>query len=157
MSFFDSEQKNEFEPIPEGNYQAVIFNVDCDLTKNPPTVSVQYKLENNRRVFQNFRFDDKGKKWIVWQMGELGLNEAAKRLLPHPTQATPHDAAKSYVEAARQVLNKVVGIEITHREYNGKKYESVKIIDGLGATTTPTPLTKTSAAPKFDANEPLPF
>jgi len=146
MSFFDSESKSEYSLVPEGKYKASLFNVTCDLTSLEARLSVQYKLENNRRLFQNFKITDAGKKWLTWQMGTLGLSSVAKNLVEKPESATPAEIAKSYVDASKNYIGKVVELEVNHSEYNGKTREQVKVDTGFQ-----------DVAPKMDADDEIPF
>jgi hypothetical protein len=153
MSFYDSEDKKEYALIPEGDHEASLFNVTCDITKTPPTVSVQYKLANNRRLFQNFKVDEKGGKWMRWQMSELGLASVAKTLVANPETASAVDVAKSYVDAAKPFLGHIVTIQVEHTKWQGKTYERVKVVTGLDTDNS-----KSIPAPKgVDTQEPLPF
>lgn len=146
MSFYDSDE-SKFDLIPTGNYVATIFNVTIDETKDPVKMSVQYKLENNRRCFQNFKFNDAGKKFLTWQAGILGWNSLAKE--KNPEAKTPQEFARAYLEASKSLLGKKVELEMSHREWEGKTYESVKLIDLLDESL--------QGPPSINKEEELPF
>lgn len=149
MSFFDTEDKKEYPLIPEGEHIATLHNVTCDLDKDPVRVSVQYKLENNRRLFQNFNINEKGKTWFTWQLRELGLLSAAKNLLKDPDKAVPVEIAKAIVDAAAPMLNKTLKLNVKHDVWQGKTREKPYVVEGV---------TMSETAPKgVDLEEKLPF
>lgn len=146
MSFYDSDE-SKFDLIPTGIYIATIFNVTIDETKDPVKMSVQYKLENNRRCFQNFKFNDAGKKFLTWQAGVLGWNTMAKE--KNPDAKTAQEFARAYLDSSKDLLGKKVELEMSHREWEGKTYESVKLL-GFADETQANP-------PLMDSSEELPF
>lgn len=150
MSTWDTEDKNEYPLQPEGKVTAEVFDVKPGDKDGTPTLSVQYKLASNKRMWQNFSFNEKGRKFCKWQMSELGLNDTAKALRKSESW---EDIRNSYVDAFKEVLGKEVTLKISHKEWNGKKYESV-----LVSMAAPVGLAgDQNKAPSFDSDDRIPF
>lgn len=133
MSWFEQE-KNLIE---EGEHSAVIFDVHLDRLNDPWRLSIQYKLENNQRIFQNFKFDEKGKKWLTWQMSQLCLNERAKELCEDQTEIEA--IALAYFAAAEEIKGTWVDLDVKHSEYNGKTYANASVLGRLESGPTQKP------------------
>lgn len=148
MSFYSDKSTEEYSLIPVGQYTAELFNVKPGDRDGTPTLSFQYKLENNRSVFQNFSFNERGMKWISWQLGVLGLNKKAQDLAKGDD--TPSVAQKAYLEASSALINSIVTLEITHNIYEGKTREVTKLVSCDLKDTE-------SSLPTIDDEERLPF
>jgi len=159
MSWFDNSE--DFGLLKPGTYLAEIYDFKFDVlgnaaTETPPSMKIQYKLDSNKRLFQNFKFNEKGRKWLTWQMGIIGLNDEAKKLVKGEESAAK--IAKAYCDASKELLGKRVEIEVGHNTYtdrtgNERTVETVKLLgfaEAFGAG-------KTSEPPDFDHTEPLPF
>ena len=146
LDFYQDQE--EFSLIAPGTYTAKVHEVT---TKTEPwlQMSVQYKLENGRRLFQNFSFNEKGAKFISWQMSTLGVLAKAKETKVEgetPTQAMTNMAntIKSHF------VGKTVKLDVIHRQYTAK--------DGRQKTAENVLVTETgNTAPSLDTGDDLPF
>lgn len=154
MGFFDDNE--EYTAIEEGTCTAKIVDISMDNDKGYPRISIQYALDNNRRIFQNFNFNEKGSKFIVWQFGILGINDKVKEATKNSEDYEV--IAKSYLDISGTLLNKYVQISVSHREYNGKTYENVKLLNLIGDDKPVSMPAATSTTQNgVDTTESLPF
>lgn len=157
MDWFKSEEK-KFDDIPEGLYTAKLTNATLDETKDEPRFSIEFTLPSNRRAWMNLRMNEKQRKFMNWQMSELGVFDLAKE---KATAGMP--VAHAFLDALGTKIGKSYDIEITYRDWQGKKFMSVRV-DGpaiLGRVLNPeqrmTPKAVATEAPSFDAGEEMPF
>lgn len=155
MSFYESDAgaEGEFGLVKPGIYKAVINDVASKEFSGDQTLSLQYKLENNRRLFQNFKFNEKGKKWLTWQLGDLGVLSEAKKTAKE-NETTEQTVRNIHNTIAKSYIGKVVTIEVTHSEWTNpttkvkKTYENVKV---LPANEQGAP------APQMDSDDDITF
>jgi hypothetical protein len=148
MNFYDSgndekESSDGFAPVKPGTYKAVINDVTSKEYKGDQTLSLQYKLENNRRLFQNFKFNDTGKKWLTWQLGDLGVLSEAKKTAKE-NETIEQTVRNIHNTIAKSYIGKVVTIEVTHSDWTNpttkvkKTYENIKIVPNDTAPMAPS-------------------
>jgi len=167
MSFYDEQSagadKNDFPLIPEGKYKVMLNAVKLRQTPNKADVlSLEYKLENNRRCFQNFRFDESGSKWARWQLGTLGVLSEAKK-----TSKEGESVSETMLNVKRTIdslfIGKVFSIELTHRKWtppSGKEVtvESVRVIEkSTKVDMLSNKDSESKGPPSFDSDDELPF
>jgi hypothetical protein len=81
-------------------------------------------------LFQNFKFNDKGIKWLTWQLGELGvLTEAKKTAKPH--ESVEQTVMNIHNTIAKSYIGKVVTIEVTHNEWTNPTTKEKKIFENV--------------------------
>lgn len=153
---WDWNEEKTYDLVPEGVYTVTLVTATLDEEKTVPRLNVQYKLENNRRVFQSFSFDEKGNKWVTWQFGVLHLNTKAKALLKDPSAATNVDIARVYTAALMELVNTKMTVEVTHTEWQGKAKEKVTLVDSSSSPIAFTNSVMTTPA-GVSTSEPLPF
>ena len=166
MSFWDNETKDNNVVLSPGQYTALVFNCECKLTKTgEPSLSVQYKLNNNARLWQNFTFRPSSAKWILWQMGVMGLNELVKN--KHgKTEDMTQLRDQYFTELSALVGATYLNLDVTYEDYQGKEMQKIKLLDlsdklayescdisyeSSGSKDNEFP------APKIDTNEEIPF
>jgi len=151
MSWFDDDGDKKFEELKEGFYAATLTNATLDETKEEPRISVEFTLENKRKVWLNLRLSEKQKKFFNWQMRELGVYEHAKELA-RAGKPTAH----AFIDALAQIIGVTCELEISYRDWQGKRYQSVRV-ESCGVPAKTTTVTTKAEEVGFDANEPLPF
>ena len=130
LDWFRDEEK-KFEDLPEGFYTAALTNATLDETKEEPRFSLEFTLSTRRKVWMNLRMNEKQKKFFNWQMRELGIYERAKELVEAGKPIT-----HAFIDALAEIIGSQWELEITYRDWQGKRYQSVKI-DGRAATVAP--------------------
>jgi len=130
MNWFNQEpEKKDFELIPNGKYVAILENAQLDATSEPHKLKVTYVLKDekfgNRKLWQNFTYSDKSAKFLVWQMGVLGVQSQAK------SATSEKEYYKAITDGVFELAksNAAVVLEVTSKEYNGKTYNNVIISD----------------------------
>lgn len=124
--------KKDFQPVAPGVYRAIINDVTSKEKDGVHTLSIQYKLENNRRLFQNFKMNEKGQKWMQWQLADLGVLSKAKETAKE-NENEEQTIKNLHNTIVRHFIGKVVNIEVTHNNWKNpstgvnKIYESVKV------------------------------
>lgn len=171
MSWFDEEKEDNL--IAEGIYSVTLTNATLDETKDDPRISVEFTHGNKRKNWLNLTFADTRKKFVNWQLRELGVYDRIKEIC-ETTQSTP---ARAALDALAEIIGVECEISIEHNEWKGKTYANVKV-EGVGVsappraaprpatarpaqagTTTARPVVKNhapQAAPSFNADEELP-
>lgn len=170
MSFWDNET-DEKPLLREGEYSALLFNCEMDTSKKgDPVLKLQYKLNNNSRLFQQFNFAPTSAKYILWQMGVLKLNDTVKNKYGK-TEDMKTLCKQYYDELTPHVGSTYVKGEVTNEDFNGKMYTRFKLTDitdkvafetceikYVRANTKAEPTyDKTPAAPTFDSEDIIPF
>lgn len=146
MSWFDKPQSL----IPEGEYDATIFDVQFNPLADLPKLTIVYKIKDqNRKSFQNFKFNDGGRKWLTWQMNALDVLDRARELAQGSEDT--ETVARAFATAVEEIKGQWVTLKITHREFEGKTYES--------STVTSRTIMGAGLAPElgFDKTEEIPF
>jgi hypothetical protein len=153
MGFFDEDKE-----LPDkGFYKATLEDVSIDETKDVPRVSVRYELSTGDKVWQNFIFKDTTRRFVSWQMSQLGAWADAKSICKNPDNLS--DVARSCMEAISKKIGYIYELDLSHREYNGRVSADVKVLSLISeaqAEETPRVINKTKE-PTFDENEELPF
>lgn len=117
----EEETEGSYSTLPEGEYVCVLDNCEVDTTKDPHVVSLRWNVTGGEhkgsKLFQNFRFNEKSKKFLMWQLGTLDLGSYVR-------DADSWD--QGAIDCA-DILFKAVGKigcmgTVKHREYQGKTY-----------------------------------
>lgn len=120
MSWFDDEDDNL---IAEGTYTVTLTNATLDETKADPRISVEFTHGNKRKSWLNLTFADTRKKFVNWQLRELGVYDRIKEI------ATAQGTTPA--RAALDALGELIGVEceiiIEHNEWQGKTYANVRV------------------------------
>lgn len=144
--------------IPEGLYKTKLTNATLDETGDVPVLTLAYIISDGehegKALWQRFRFNDKSKKFLCWQ---LGILHVWKQLSDSPSD---QEAARRAADLMFAKVDKLsVTLEISHREWEGKTYENV-IIDEIISDESdipnkvPLPI---NTEPTFDSKEDIPF
>jgi len=162
LDWFKDDGDKKFEELPEGIYPVTITNATLDETKDEPRLSVEFTLASRRKVWLNLRFSETGKKFLNWQMRELGVYDHAKELAI-AGKTIPH----AFLDAVAGVIGAECSIEISYRDCQGKRFQNVKM-NSMGALTTAEKTdypaanktivnhAPTANAPAFKADEEMP-
>lgn len=129
--FKDDAADKKFEQLPEGFYSAALSNVTLDETKPEARLSLEFTLATKRKVWMNLKFTETQKKFLLWQMRELGVYDRAKEIA---AQGKPVQHA--FLDALGEVIGIVCELEITYREWQGKQYQSCRV-DSVGGEVKP--------------------
>jgi len=155
MNFYDSEYENS----PDGEYVATIENAEFKESQDgTPVIMMTFKLPKGKS-FMRLNFNDKGKKFITWQMGVLGANTLAKE--KNPTPASADEAAQAYLDVLGTFIGQKVLLKLETKQNptNGKSYQGPLMLEyPVSPETEMLAQAKEQApAPGFDSSEPLPF
>jgi len=150
MGIFDTD---DYEVVPEGNYAAKLEDCSLDETKADPKISVTYKLNNGRTMWQNFTFKDTTVKWLAWQLGVIGAWQLAKKSCTDDENYAA--VARACLDALGPSIGKYFEAEVAHREYNGKTYADLKLVNEIPAAIAKA-YPKTSAAQNQSQKAPPP-
>ena len=155
------DEKSSYELLPDGEYVATLDDSQFDTTVTPKKLKVQYLVHDTkyggRKLWQNFTFNEKSAKFLIWQMGVIGAHQVAK-------EAGSED--EYYTSLAKEVYrlvkeNAKVLLEVTRREYNGKEYQNTIIkevyIGDLPVKNEALNIEGAGSPPKTDLSEELPF
>lgn len=139
MSWFDDEDDNL---IAEGTYPVTLTNATLDETKPDARISVEFTHSNRRKSWLNLTFADTRKKFVNWQLRELGVYDRIKEI-SSSTGASP-------ARAALDALGEIIGVEceicIEHNEWKGKTYANVRVEScGMQTTMAPPPVAQRAA------------
>ena len=152
MSWWQEDMDAGYALIPEGKYIVTLDNVTCDETKTPNSISLHWKIikgdQEGRLLFQNFNISEKSAKWLSWQLGTIGVWQAAKEVKEEA------GLTRAIFAACENLMNKIkVEMEVEHNFYEktGKTYANSKINDVLSLAE------KEESAPKIDDDEEMPF
>lgn len=153
MDFYETDNKadGEFSLIKPGMYSATIFDVTTKERDGVQTMSVQYKLENNRRLFQNFKFNESGRKWISWQLGELGVLVKAKETAK-PNETIEQTARNIHNTMVNFFVGKPCKLEVDHKEWTNPKTKEKKVYENAKVIAADS-----AKAPAMDDNDELSF
>jgi hypothetical protein len=136
--FKDDESEKKFEDLPEGIYSATLTNATLDETKDEPRLSVEFTLESRRKVWLNLRFSEKQKKFANWQFRELGVYDRAKEIA-----ASGKPIAHCFLDAVGEIVGVICEIEVSYRDWQGKRYQSCKVESvGQAAPMATAPVAK---------------
>lgn len=126
MGFFDTEER-EFDLVPAGIHVAKIDDVKLDETKEHPKLSVTYKLQNNRLIWQNFTINEKSQKWISWQLGIMGAWQLAKESCKDTSSMS--NVARACLDAIGEKMkeNQMFEMLVEHREWQDKTFANAKL------------------------------
>ena len=142
-------EEREFTLLDEGIYAAKMHDCSCDVSKEPYSLSVQWKLidgpNKGQLAFSNYNMKETSKKWLQWQLGILhvwSLGKEKNSLLA---------ATQAMYEGLASLLEKkiCVELEVEHTEYNGNTYANVKINKVLSEVQVQTEY-KAESNPKND-------
>ena len=160
-SWFDEDTKRaEFKELDAGKYKSTLTNVSLDETGDVEKLSIEFTLNNKRKVWMNLKFSEAQKKFANWQFRELGVYEDAKRI--GQTKSAP----RAFLEAITLALGNEYMLDLSYRDYNGKTYSSIKVLERLvtiGEDNDPVVKTdhvvakKTDGLMMFDYDEEIPF
>lgn len=148
MQYGDEPEFDGYQELPEGEYNLVIDNVTLDDT-DPEKSKIQMVYMHpptKNKYFQNFVFNAQGTtmKFLQWQLGVLGVWKELKGCEDHQTAA---------VKAADLLFGFVgseVLVELTKRDYNGKTYNNITLLESRKELTAPkVTTTKTTAKKNF--------
>lgn len=122
MGFLDEfkgaliEGNQEFDLIPNGEYEAIIDNTSLDISKTPARLSLTYKIVTgefkNRKVWSNYTMQGRGLGFLKKDMKTLGLDYSGV--------SKEEDVAKLMFSQ----VGRGVEIFIKQSEYNGKTYNN---------------------------------
>lgn len=158
MSWFD-EEETEYKDLDAGIYEATLTNVSLDETKEVPRLSIEFTLAGKRKAWMNLGFAENQKKFANWQFRELGVYDDAKRIASDGTKSVP----RAFLEAVVLAVGNQYKVDLSYRDYNGKKYSSVKVLEQvvkIGPDNDPVvkkSLIDLDEPLFFDPNETLPF
>lgn len=168
QNWFEDEDEG-FEEIPTGTYPATLTNATLDETKEFPRFSIEFTLESKRKAWMNLGMKPTQKKFTNWMLREMNVYDRAKEISVERVMSPAH----AILEALGEVIGEKAEIEITYREWQGKRYMGVKVesfgsFSGTSAggrtsakppvkTAAQAPARTTSEPPSFDANEEIPF
>jgi hypothetical protein len=143
----DGDKKKEYEPLPDGEYQARIELFDFHESKKDGSLSLRTQFEILGPVREGARvstFHDLEKperlKWTRRHIEDLGINVHSLEELE---------------SALPSALDKVCDLALKSREVNGTTYQNVyvnRVLDGVTASAS----TPSEAPPHSDADEPAP-
>jgi hypothetical protein len=154
----DDNDGKDYDLIEPGVYVCKLTNSTLDTTtsgeeEDPHVLKVEYTVQSGkferRKLWQNFRFNEKSLKWIRWQLGVMGVWEFLKGA------SDSKDAAMKAAENIFKLVemdNVFFSIEVSHNEYNGKTYTNAKLEERISG-----PIPKSQALPQFDSSEEIPF
>lgn len=131
-------EEMEFEPVANGEYEAVITNASLKAPKEgkPAQVSFEHEITSGkfkgRKVFQNSQLTEKGAPYIKKDLATLGHHDVKGGDLPDTLQ---------------QCIGKEVVIYCKNKEYNGKTYTNVYLNEVLDP----------NRPKQMDMDEDLPF
>lgn len=156
MNYGDDD--DTFDTIPADIYPAMLTNATLDETGDVAVLTCCYAIsegpQEGRALWQRFRFNEKSKKFLRWQLGMLHVWSELKGL------DDDQDAARKGSELMFAKVDKLkVALKVTHREYQGKTYEDVIIDDVLNDETdipNEAPVIN-GPEPSFDTSEEIPF
>lgn len=179
--FQDEEQggtngpQREYQNPPDGEYVASLDDVvlEDNMTLRCPVLLLKWKLKDRKHTsFMRLNFNDKGAKFIRWQMGVLEANSLAMQANPK----NEDEVARAYQAVLADYVGQevVLKLETRRSEKNGKDYQGA-IITQYPVVATPrqpvrpiqtAPRAQTTRAPQqpayqpapqMDTDEPLPF
>jgi len=162
-SWFDDEEETKL--LAEGVYTCILSNATLDETKPDARISVEFLHDNKRKSWLNLTFGETRKKFVNWQLRELGVYDRTKEI----SIAKNQSPARSALEAIGEILGAVCEIVIEHNEWQGKTYANVRVEScngaiqssmpkvGSPATRAAAPTLGQDAPPSFDSGEELPF
>ena len=152
------ETDDSYSLIDEGNYVAKLTDASLDSTKegseeDPWTLKVEYTLTSGkfekRKLWQNFRFNEKSVRWLRWQLSVMNVWEDLKGSTDQKDAAMKTtDSIYKLVQAGNVHFN----IEVTHNEHGGKTYSNLKLKEMISG-----PIKTESQSPSFDSSEEMPF
>lgn len=151
MDFYETNNEPMNQLIKPGTYKATIFDVRSKEVNGEHTLSVQYKLENNRRLFQNFKFTEAGKKWLTWQLGELGVLTKAKETAK-PGETIEQTVRNVHNTMVNHFVGKTCKLEVTHKDWTNPKTKETKKFENAKVLAEDS-----MVAPKMDEDDELPF
>lgn len=132
---------------PEGRTTATL--VMAKLTEAPdkdPTLGVMYTVDSGQTVWQNFTFNDRGHKWVTWQLGIVGTTKHLATMGDISYHVAAIQAYNWLNENKGMTFSAVIG----HDEYQGVKRAKLTLKDKMEAFNEP----KLGA---LDETESLPF
>lgn len=137
MDFFNDENEDEngFQKIPVGTHEVILTNATLDETKPEARISVEFTISDKRKTWLQLRFGEKSKKFLKWQMRELGIYHAAKEKV-----AAGQTLARATLDCLGEIMGVACVIEIDYQEWKGRQYANVIVKEcGEGHVTTPKP------------------
>ena len=166
-NWFEEEERSPL--MPEGIHQVILTNVTLDETRMEPRVSVEFTHQNNRKSWLNLTFAETRKKFVNWQLKELGVFDRVKAI----AIAQSFTPARAAMTAIGELIGAQCEICVEHNEWQGKTYANVRV-ESCGVAAQPvaqepkkivrSPLknhapvaqAKTQAPPSFNQNDELP-
>lgn len=148
---------NESALPKPGTYKAKVHNVTCDLRKpDKPRITVSYKLESGQLLFQNMMVSDNSTKYLAWQLGQLGIWQAAWDKIGKDKDVDNNTVTKALVDASQKYLGQLCEVEVKHREWEGKTFADVHLNEVVKLKNHADGLTQTQA-PQLNTADELPF
>lgn len=141
MSWFDDEDDNL---IAEGTYPVTLTNATLDETKADPRISVEFTHGNKRKSWLNLTFADTRKKFVNWQLRELGVYDRIKEI----AAASGTTPARAALDALGELIGVECEISIEHNEWQGRTYANVKVESCGVQTSFAPPPTAQATAPR---------
>lgn len=119
MITFDKD--NDFSPIPEGTYQATVYDAKVEAEEGrKPCLSVQFRVSDdshqNRRVWQRYWFTPKS----VWRLKQL--------LVATGQLNDSFSGSFDETQIPGLITGEAVTIEVGIDEYNGKTRNEVNAV-----------------------------
>ena len=139
MSWFDDEDDNL---LAEGVYPVILTNATLDETKADPRISIEFTHGNKRKSWLNLTFADTRKKFVNWQLRELGVYDRIKEI----STAKGLSPARAALDALGELIGVECEISIEHNEWQGRTYANVKVEScGMQTTFAPPPTAQATA------------
>jgi hypothetical protein len=167
MWYKEEQEQQTYELLPDGKYEAIVHNATIDETKTPYVLKVTYEIVEegkykNRKLFQQFTFQESAKKYLMWQLGVLGAWQFGK------AANSEEEAVRLMTQAVFNMVNEVyVMLKVSRREYEGKEYQNAivdHVIDKFDGSDSPVNQPKKElvnhapvSPPVTDLNEEIPF
>lgn len=161
----EDDGNQEFSKVDEGKYVVELTNSTLDSTtegsnEDPYKLKLEYTIRSpkfeRRKLWQNFRFNERSVKFLRWQLSKLGVWESLKGSKDQKEAA--FKAAESIFKLV-EMKDLFFRVKVEHNEYNGNVYENMIIEDMISGPLPQVTESKKEGqnAPEFDSSEEIPF